>query len=683
MHSRKQNTGILARAVLVAVACLILLLPAAARVVRIVIDRREPLDYKRQAAAKRAGEYEKLVGHAYGELDPQDPLNSVITDVQLAPRNQRGLVEYAATFTLVKPVNMANASGVLLYEVSNRGNSPLQWPTFHAEDDASQGHVLLVSGWQGDLAPRVGLETTQVPVAKNPDGSSITGPVLIRLVNLPAKSNTASLADGFGGLLYQRPASLDTSKATLEKFAADDKPGMPVPFSDWAFADCTKAPFPGSPDPAKVCVKDGFDSALLYQLVFTAKDPLVLGIGLAATRDIVSFFRYAKYDDQGSPNPLAGAIRHTIGSGTSQSGNFIKTFINLGFNGDEGGRMVWDGVNVNIAARQTPINFRFAIPGGATSRYELGSEGVLWWSDYHDQARGRLAAGLLDRCRSTHTCPKIFETFGSTEFWDLRMSPGLVGTKADQDIPLPANVRRYYLPGVTHGGGGGGFSSQSKIGPGNCVLATNPNPSTDTMRALRKDLIAWVVRGTAPPSSRYPRLDSRQLVTPSEVALAFPTIPGIPALEGRINPLLDYDFGPDFKYNDLSGVISMQPPVIRQTLPMLVPMVDQDGNEVGGVPSPLHRAPLGSYLGWNITASGYYKGEICGFLGGFVPFAKTKEERLASGDPRLSLAERYGTHEQYVNEVKSAVRRMVEQRFLLQDDADRLVREAEASDVLR
>ena len=459
--------------------------PLSARVVRIVVDHKESPAYRGQSFGN-AGKYEILTGHAFGELDPTDPLNAIITDIQFAPRDQRGMVEYAATFTLIKPVDTSKASGVLLYEVPNRGNSPVLWPNFRVEDDADLGHVLLVSGWQGDLAPRAGLETIEVPVAKNHDESSITGPVLARLSNLPANSNNASFTSGFRGLLYQRPSTLDTNRATLVKFASDEARPVAIPADDWAFADCSKAPFPGSPDPTRICLKENFDPALLYQLVFTAKDPLVLGIGLAATRDVVSFFRYAQHDDAGNPNPIGGKITHAIAFGTSQSGNFLKTFINLGFNQDEAHRIVWDGVNTNIAGRQNPINFRFAIPGGATNLYEPGSEGVLWWSDYRDQARSRPVSGLLVRCRASQTCPKIFETFGSTEFWDLRMSPGLVGTKADHDIPLPANVRRYYFPGVTHGGGRGRFSTATEGAPGNCVLAANPNPSWDTMRALRR-----------------------------------------------------------------------------------------------------------------------------------------------------------------------------------------------------
>jgi len=654
----------------IATAALVCPIRIAARVVRIEIEHREPL----------AGAYRKLTGRFYGEMDTADPRNAIINDLTLAPRNARGKVEYSATFTLILPADSTKLSGVLLYEVPNRGNSPLN---FHLDTDALEaGHVLLSSGWQGDVTPRPGLETITVPVARGADGSTITGPVLARLSDLPAGATTASLQTGFGALRYQRPASLDTSRATLTRQASDEGQIVPIPSTEWAFADCTAKPFPGAPDPAKICLKGGFDPALLYQVVYTAKDPLVLAIGFAATRDIVSFFRYSDKDDSGNANPLARGIRYAISIGHSQSGNFIKSFLNLGFNQDESKRIVWDGVNPNIAGRQTPMNFRFAIPGGAANLYEPGSEGVLWWSDYRDEARNRPAAGLLDRCHATNTCPKIMETFGSTEFWELRMSPGLVGTRADQDIPLPPEVRRYYFPGVTHGGGRGGFSTAT-ASAAPCSLPANPNPAADTMRALERALINWVVKGTPPPESRYPRLDRGDLVLPQHLAMGFPAIPGYPLPDSLLNTFFDYDFGSGFEYNDMSGTISLQPPPVRQIIPMLVPRTDADGNETSGIPSVLHQAPLGTYLGWNVTASGYRRGRACGFTGGFIPFARTKAERLVAGDPRPSLEERYGTHEGYIARVKEASRRLVEQRFLLEDDAARLVREAEDSNVLR
>ncbi len=278
------------------------------------------------------------------------------------------------------------------------------------------------------------------------------------------------------------------------------------------------------------------------------------------------------------------------------------------------------------------------------------------------------------------------ETFGSTEFWALRMSPDLVGTSAAEDIPLPDNVRRYFFPGTTHGGGGGGFSAavpdtaQGRAGV--CVLPANPNPQSDTMNALLAAMAAWVVKGTPPPPSRYPRLADGNLVRATKAAMEFPAIPGLKFADNFENPLFDYDWGPDFRYNDVSGVISKEPAGIKAVIPLLVPKVNADGNELGGVPSVLHQAPLGTYLGWNIVASGFFKGQLCGFVGSFVPFAKTKAERVASGDPRASLEERYGTHEAYVAVVRSAAEKAVREGFLLQEDADRLVQEATASSIL-
>lgn len=652
---------------------------AEGRVLRVVVEGRESPAFGGQSFG-RGGPYERLTGRFYGELDPKDPLNAGIHDILLAPRNARGRVEYSATFTLLRPVDPAKASGVLWYEVPNRGNSPLN--PRPSVDALSAGHILLSSGWQGDVTPRVGIETITVPVARNADGSSITGPVLYRISN--TRGSTASLQTGYAGLRYQRPATLDTTKALLTKQSSDETQVVPIAATEWAFADCSKTPFPGEPDPARICLKEGFDSGLLYQVVYTAKDPLVLGIGLAATRDLVSYLRYSKNDDEGVSNPVAGLVQYAIAIGTSQSGNFIKTFLHLGFNEDESKRMVWDGVNPNIAARQNPLNFRFAIPGGAAGAFEPGSEGVLWWGSYRDGTRGRPAASLLDRCNISRTCPKIIETFGSSEFWGLRMSPGLVGTNAGADIPLPANVRRYYFPGVTHGGGRGGFQAIDPATPGRaCLLPDNPNSTAEAMRALRLELTDWVVKGAPPPESRYPTIAAGDLVAPAHAAMGFPVIPGVPLPDNLINSLPNYDFGSTFQYNDLSGAISVQPPVVRGTIPMLVPRTDTDGNEIAGVPSVLHQAPLGTYLGWNVTASGYLKGRACGFSGGFIPFARTREQRVATGDPRPSLEERYGTHEAYVQKVREAARRLVRERFLLPEDADRLVREAESSSVLR
>jgi hypothetical protein len=645
-----------------------------ARVTRVVIEQRESPAYKGQAFGQ-AGRYETLSGRFYGELDPKDPHNGIITDIQLAPRNARGMVEYSATFAISKPVDMSHSSGVLFYSVPNRGNG--------APTPSADGQVSVVSGWQGDVIPRPGLETITVPVAKNLDGSLLTGPVFERFINMSADTTTLDIGSApYVALTYQRPLTLDTAKASLTKRASPTAPVVPIPSNAWAFADCTKSGFPGTPDPSKICVKGGFDPAFEYELVFTAKDPLVLGIGFAATRDLNSFLRYADKDDTGVTNPVAKQIRWALSRGSSQSGNFIRTYIHLGFNQDEAGRIVWDGANPHIAARQLALNFRFAVGGGAAGLYEPGSEAVLWWGDYPDAARHRPAAGMLDRCTTTKTCPKIMETFGALEFWYLRESPNLVGTDAKADIPLPANVRRYFFPGTSHGGGRGGFSSAAPAPPNGCVLPANPNPEAETMRALMVAFVDWVTKGTEPPPSRYPRLDRGELVPATKAAMSFPTIPGAPSPEGLVNMVADHDYGPEFRYADLSGVITKQPPVVKQLIPTLVPKADADGSDVGGVPSVLRQAPLGSYFGWNVTAGGFDKGKQCTLSGGYIPFAKTKAERLAAGDPRPSLEERYGNRAAYVAAVRAAAEKAVNERFLLRDDADRLIARASASDVL-
>lgn len=650
--------------------------PSSGQVIRLEIESRTPVPAGQPAGA--AAPYEIIRGRIHGEVDPADPKNAIIQDLKRVPRNARGRVEYIATFALAKPVDLSKASGVLIYTVVNRGNG--------VATASADGHISLVSGWQGDVVPTNANQTIAVPVAKNPDGSAITGPVIARFTNVAAGTNTVTLrlsSMGTGPPAYP-PASLDQPDATLISAAVESPTGakagvIAVPRTAWAFADCRTVPFPGSPDPARLCLKDGFDTARLYELVYTAKDPLVLGIGLAATRDVVAFFRHAAADASGTPNPVARTITHAIAVGDSQSGNFIKTMIHLGFNQDLNGGRVWDGVFPRIAARQTPINFRFALPGGAGTLYEPGSEPVLWWSRYDDRTRGRTTASLLDRCTATKTCPKVLEAFGASEFWGLRMSPGLIGTDAKQDLPLPPDVRRYYYPGTTHGGGRGGFRVESNPG-GGCALPANPNPQADQTRALTEAIIAWVVRGTPPPASRYPRLSEGQLVGPD--ALRFPAIPGAPAPASLVNPVLDYDFGPGFIANDMSGVLPRMPPRIVQVIPTFVPAVNADGNETSGVPSVLHQAPLGTYLGWNVTAEGFFKGQGCGFAGGYLPFAKTAAERQRTNDPRPSIEERYGTMDGYVCLVTRAADQAVTERFLLRADADRLVAEATASGLL-
>jgi len=385
---------LLLRATLTVLAVLVLAVPSRADIRRLVVEKTETLP----------DGYQRLTGHAYGEIDPRLPLNALITDIQLAPRNARGMVEYVATFTILKPADMTKASGVLLYIVPNRGRVTWTGRGGFFDDARKQGHVLVASGWQSDVQPGPDVETVSVPVAKNPDGTSITGRVLARFTDIVAATPTLPLLRG-GAPGTADPASLDTSKATMTRRAAEGSSVIPLRNDEWAFADCRKAPFPGTPDATMVCVKGGFNPAYLYELAYTAKDPKVQGIGFAATRDLNSYLRYGAKDETGTPNVLAGRITKAISQGSSQSGTFLRSFIHLGFNQDETGRIVFDGSNPNLAGRMMALNIRFAAPGGLSYLYEAGSDGVIWWEDYADVTRGLPSAGILDRCRVTQTCP--------------------------------------------------------------------------------------------------------------------------------------------------------------------------------------------------------------------------------------------------------------------------------------
>lgn len=642
-----------------------------ARVTRIVVERIA--DAPEMAGASQ---YEIVIGRFYGEVDPAKDGNSIINDIALAPRNDRGLVEYSSTFAMARPKVPANSSGVLFYDVPNRGNGSVG-----ADRD---GHVRVISGWQGDMPEGIGLQTARLPIARNADGTPVTGMVLARFVDMPAGTKSMALVGSFGRpTALPLPFSLETKQARFSVQSTLGGSLRQVSSRDWAFADCSAVPFPGKADPTKVCLRTGFDPRFAYLLAYRGKDPVVMGLGFAATRDLVSFLRHSASDDTGTPNP-AGSVRWAVASGTSQSGNFLKSYINLGFNADEGGRIVFDGMNPNIAARQVPLNLRFSVPGGAARPFEPGSEGTLWWSRYNDRARGRGLSSLLDRCNASSTCPKIVETFGSAEFWGLRMSPTLVGTRADVDIPLPASVRRYYFPSVTHGGSWtGGFPLKGDAVPQGCLLPGNPNPMQAELRMAQRKLIAWVRDGTAPPISSYPTIAAHELVLPTSKALGWPALKGWPTPDGKLNSMPNQYFGANVHYTDLSGVIELQPPRLGGQIPQLVPRVDHDGNELSGVRSVNLMVPLGTYLGWNVQAAGFTKGQGCGFAGGFIPFATTRIERLGKSDPRLSLEERYGSHDGFVEQVRRAAKQQIAAGWISAEDGDRIVDQAIVSKVLR
>jgi hypothetical protein len=686
-------------AVTVAAALLAEASPAQARVTRIIVDTTVSPAFNGEVFGA-AGQYETIAGRVFGELDPLDPHNTIINDIDLAPKNANGKVEYMATFFLVKPIDMSKASGLLWQDVPNRGGRI----TISA-DLRRNGDVGLSSGWQGDNsgetahqpAPGNTNDYAVVPIAKNSDGSSITGPVMGRILNASGLGSSPIIEHS--NPIPYKPVTLDTSQAHLESHDHETIDGIVtgvtvIPSSDWAWASCSATnPFPGTPDPTQICLKNGFAPNKVHQVVFISKDPYVLAVGAAAFRDAASFFRYEMQDDFGTPNPLASRISWVITRGSSQSGTFVRQLIHMGMTQDEGNRKVYDGAWPIIAGRRIALNFRFAKPDLVLKLYEPGNEGPLWWHSHPDKVRNLPTRGMLDRCMQTNSCPKIIEHAGAAEVWGQKLTIGWLGSDPKNYIPLPENFRRYYFASSPHGGGAGGFNvnpgnipncSSNNYGPG--TFPSNPLPQTQTVNALRFHFRNWVMKDIPPPDSVYPRITD--MVRPSKRTMGFPEIPAVLASANPdapndfIQAMLDYDWGPGLDYSDAKGFHLFEPPIIKQVIPLRVPSVDEDGNELGGVPVVLLQAPLGTYLGWNVTASGFHKGKVCNYQGGWIPFAKTRAERLANGDPRLSLEERYGNHAGYVAAVKAAAANALARGFLLQEDADSLIAQAEASNVL-
>jgi hypothetical protein len=669
--------------------------PVAAHVASIVIDSPAAPAFA-GAPIGTAGPYVTLKGRVFGELDPRDHHNVIIQDLELAPKDAHGKVHYIATFQITMPADLSKASGLMFNEVSNRGGNAI--PSSAAA--VVPGAIYLQSGWQGDLlahcataypcttldVPFTGTQQViQVPVAKNRDGSMITGPVYGHIAN--ATGNTAQMVIFTTPVPYQ-PLSMDTKKTEFWSLESQTITGVDgaktlIPSTDWAWADCSVAPFPGTPDPTRICLRNGFNSNLLYEMVFTAKNPLVLGVGYAATRDVISFFHHASADNNGTPNPIADAVRKVITVGSSQSGSFIRSSIHLGFNQDEQNRQVVDGAWPQIDGRQLYMNVRFALPDVITNLYMMADEAPVWWAHYPDKARHLPANGLLDRCTETRTCPEVLETFGSLEFYDEKMSPDLIGFTAEEDIPLPRNVHRYYYPATTHGGGSGGFTFVANPAPANgCVFPANPNPESDTNNALQDDFVALVMHDTPMPRSSYPTLRDRLLVPATQREEGFPNIPKYPFQGNQINFAELFDFGRDIDLRDQTGIVTIQPPIIDRVLPTYAVKVNSDGNEFAGVKSVLLQAPLATYTGWNTFAAGIYKGQQCALTASSFPFQETKAERIAAQDPRPSIEERYGTHQGYVCVVTNAANKSVKKRFLRESAATTLIAQAQAGNVL-
>lgn len=625
------------------------------------------------------GQYEQIDGVAYGELDPTDPLNAVIQDIDLAPRNARGNVEYSTNVSILKPVDESRGNGTMLFEIVNRGNK--LDPGFYnvgvtvatpAGDGflENQGFTLVWAGWQADLVPPSGvnLVTMSAPIATNHNGSPITGIVRSEFIVSAAVSTQNILADSSSNTPGYPTVSLDNSHDTLTMRVHQNDPKTVVPNTDWAYADCTSTPFPGVANPQKVCLKNGFDTNHIYELIYTARDPIVMGIGLAAIRDVGDFLRNAQQDSRNNPNPLAGSLKFSLLNGISQSGRLLRTFLELGFNESEEHEQVFDGMQPHIGSLRNYINVRFSQPGRLagtqhTEKQYPGPESPLSYHQSHDHLTGN-TAGLLDQCQRTQTCPKIVHTMSDIEYWEASGAGDTTDSLGRRDLQLPKNVRIYEFSSTQHGG----FSPVAPLptSTGICQQLPNANSYTYNIRALLVALQQWVATGRQPPPSLYSRTDDNSLVPLSQ--FVFPTIPNVTGPQNVFNTRNVYDRGAHYVPEELTGIISIEPPTQLAQYPALVPRVNADGNDVGGLRSLTLQVPLGTYTGWNVRAGGFSEGDACDLTGSYIPFALTTSQRQQDGDHRSSLQERYGTLAVYTKMATAAADALVAQGLLLSSD---------------
>ncbi|MFT4562062.1 MAG: hypothetical protein ACI9BW_001805 [Gammaproteobacteria bacterium] len=623
------------------------------------------------------GPYEKVVGRAHGEVDPSHRLNNDVINLDKAPRNVAGLVEYSVDFCVLKPVDMSKANRRLLYDAPNRGdklalvdlNESVKGVGSNelggAEDAGNgflmrQGYVIVFSAWDGGVTPGVGyVEDAQghmiadFPVATN-DGAPIVAIIREEIIFAHAEAPARS------PLAY--PAhEPEQGSATLTVRQQEPDTRVLVSNDRWRFVSSREI---------EVELVDGFDAGAIYELIYAACDPVVMGLGFVGVRDLLGFLRYADIDSNGTPNPLnldgSPGVDFSIAHGRSQPGRFLREFLRLGFNEDLSGRPVFDGVYTTLTgSRRMFLNEPFSQPGRFPRQHEdhlfPGDQFPFSYPTTTDPVSGK-TGGILARCVASNTCPKIMHVDSSTEFWQGRSS--LVVTNQDgTEIEQPDEVRTYLLAGTGHAG-------PQMLAHAAMYWSPSLNPVNEQnycalVRALIAALDAWVSTGTAPPPSRYPSVTDGTLVPLQN--LDFPAIPGA-TYSGRINGLSDRDY-------------ATQPPsaIAGRDYAVLVPSVDSDGNEIAGIRSPDIGAPRGTYTGWNLRGANYAEGALM-IVGSFIPFATTAAERKKTGDPRPSLEERYPTHADYVEAVRAAVSELSEQRLLLNEDVQRYVAGAEAAD---
>lgn len=676
--------------------------PADARLVR--FDVRERMVVAGGAAFGERGAYEKLTGTAGFEADPRDPANAGVFDIDKAPRNAQGRVQFSADAVILKPVDMTRSNGALFFEVNNRGNkialpmlqdTPPGTPNNNPVEAAHfgngwlmrQGYVIAWVGWGADIAPGNDRLTVDFPIAQE-DGQPVSERIVTEYSDRNFGGGTPTSLPLSGGSAFKSYPAVSTDAAAAEaelRVRRSDSPprpdarippGVPVPAGDWAFADCPNG-WPGTPSTGHLCLKDGFRNDRVYELRYRATNSPVMGLGYLTSRDWVAWLKSGRAADDGQPNPVAGLDR-ALCLGISSSGMYYRDYLYQGFNQDEEGRRVCDGVHIHIpGAHKLYLNYRFAQPNPFSvehrERYVPDTNFPRRYQWERDPVTNQVDA-ILQRPRSD---PKVIHTDSSTEYWQFRSSLVDTDDQGAQDLRHPRNLRRYLYSSTQHFPTKGATPSRG-VGERQCQQPSNVTHPGPHSRALVQALDRWVTARELPPPDRVPRIADDTLVTPER--LDWPRIPGV-VYRGQHNASGERDFGPREARN--RGVIDWLHPLVLSGHRVLVPQVDRFGNDAAGIRHPYVEAPVATLTGWNMRTPEFSAGDLCDLSGMTVPLATTREERLAQGDPRPSLEELYGTHDGYVDAVRRAAEQLQRERLMLQEDVDRIVEEAEASDVLR
>lgn len=637
-----------------------------------------------------AGAYERLTGRVRFGVDPAGP-QPRITDLEHAPRGADGLVDYAADFCLLKPVDPARGNRRVFFDYGNRGNKrALQFFNDAVGSNAPialehagngflmrRGYTVAWLAWQGDLLPGDGRMLLEVPVATDA-GKPITGTVRVEyIVNAPG-----TFVMPLSGLAPSRSypaASLDTAQAALtrRRYAASRR--EPIPAGAWSFTRIEESPaVDGLGRDRAVIASDshihlhaGFETGWIYELVYQARDPRVLGLGHLAVRDFVSFLKHADADADGNPNPLragSGAIEKAYAWGRSQTGRCIRDFIHQGFNADHAGRRVFDGVLPHVAgAGKMWMNHRFAqltvLPGQEhENHYTVVDRFPFAYARSTDHFTGREDAIL----KRPETDPLVIHTDSASEYWHRRASLVVTDTQG-RDIAQPETVRVQLWASSQH------YASPLVAKPERGIAAELQNTVATSMffRANLDALDRWASDGTPPPPSRHPTVADGTLVPAETWRAGFPAIPGV-ALPRGPSRLERLDFGPDL---DQTGVTAHEPPVVidGEEYPVLVPATDADGLDRAGLRAPMVQAPLGTYAGWSLRRPELGAGAMVGITGCYLPFADTAERRAQTGDPRPAVEERYPDAEAYAAAIRAAAEALVAAGHMLEEDVERAV----------